>query len=60
MRKRLVNVDPLTLTFTVDEWRLLAIAAHTSQLGKFTHGIESVHRLRELARRIAKETGKHA
>jgi len=48
----------LTMTLTVREWRLLAIAARKVKESAFIH-LEDAKAVRELARRITTETGKH-
>lgn len=52
------NEQPLTMTFTAHEWRLLAIAAVKVKQTVFIDGLKCKRELRTIATRILEETGK--
>lgn len=52
------NEEPLTMTFTAHEWRLLAIAAVKVKETVFIDGRKCKQELRDISNRILKETGK--
>lgn len=52
--------DELTLTFKVREWRWIAAACAAVKAASLIEGRVLKPRLREIAHRIAKETGKNA
>lgn len=54
---RLPRPERFPMTFTLHEWRLLAIAASKVKESAYIHAHDA-KAVRELARRIAKETGK--
>lgn len=53
-----MSKDELALTFTLLEWRILAIAAVKAKSSSYAHP-EHAAVAHGLARRIAAETGKH-
>lgn len=52
------NEEPLTMTFTAHEWRLLAIAAVKVKSSVFINGAKCAAELKDVSNRILKETGK--
>lgn len=50
--------DDLTMTFTRDDWRIIAIACMRIERHAFIDGKPKIARLKEIAHVIAKETGK--
>ena len=51
--------DPITMTFTRHEWRLLAIAAARVYKGSYIASLDFVE-VRKLAKVIVAETGKES
>lgn len=52
------NEQPITMTFTAHEWRLLACAAVKVKQTAFIDGLKCKQELRTIATSILKETGK--
>lgn len=48
----------LSMTFTVEEWRMIAGACSRVKDSAFINGKEVTPKLKKIARRIATETGK--
>lgn len=53
------ELNSLSMTFTVDEWRLIAAACGKAKPSAFIDGARTIPKLKAIALKIATQTGNH-